>query len=88
MASDDRGVQALTELVSELAGVVRQPAFVDPGVLGRLDSAFGRVRDYAPDAYRSDRAIERLHFETSYFSSDPDDTGQVPLFESGSDIHG
>ena len=74
MASDDGGAErALADLVSELAGVAQSPAFVDPVVLGRLDSAFGRVRDLAPDVYGSDRSIERLHFEASYFSSEVDE---------------
>ena len=81
MASDGGAERALADLVSELAGVAQSPAFVDPVVLGRLDSAFGRVRDLAPDAYGSDRAIQELHFEASYFSSEAAITDQGSLFD-------
>lgn len=73
--------EALAELIGELAGVVQAPQFVDPVRLDRLNSAFGRVRDVAPDVYRSDRSIPSLHFGVDYFAS-PDhvDVESLPLF--------
>lgn len=82
MTSAEDGERALADLVSELTGIARRPAHCDPEVLGRLNTAFGRVRDHAPGAYRSDPSLVSFHFETDYFA-DPTDNGQTSLFGEG-----
>jgi len=62
------GERALADLVAELTEIARPPAHCDPVVLGRLNTAFGRVRDLAPDVHRSDPSISGFHFETDYFA--------------------
>lgn len=76
----ERAEQALAQLVSELASIARPPAHLDRDTLGRLNNAFGRVRDEAPEAYGSQRSIASFHFETDYFADD--DAGVRPeLYE-------
>ena len=86
MASNDSAVgpgeRALADLVAELTGIARSPAYCDPSVLDRLNTAFGRVRDHAPEVYRSDRSIVQFHFETDYFADDGD-VDQAGLFDLG-----
>jgi hypothetical protein len=74
--------RALSDLVAELTGMANRPAHTDPHILGRVNNAFGRVRDNAPDAYRSDRRLAGFHAETEYFATDGDPLDQLDLFES------
>lgn len=77
---DSTGEQALGDLLAELTGIARRPAHCDPATLGRLNTAFGRVRDHAPVVYGSDPSVSAFHFETDYFAS-PDDVDQMVLFD-------
>lgn len=77
--------QALVDLVAELTEIARPPAHTDPTALRRVNAAFGRVRDAAPDTYRSNRSLLGFHAETDYFASDGEPSAQLPLFSSGTE---
>ena len=85
---DDSCCRALADLVAELTGMARHPAHTDPVQLGRVRDAFGRVRDEAPDAYRSHPGFGTFHAETEYFASDGDPMDQLPLFNGGQGTEG
>lgn len=75
------GETALADLVVELTGIATPPAFVDPADLDRVNTAFARVRDHAPDAYRADPSLAGFHFQADYFAN-PADPNQPALFNT------